>query len=704
VKVDYRPSISMTSISRRCLLIGGVLLAPALAWAQDTLPRTLPPVVVIRDRARSTLELPYGITSVRPDSISPGQTHTQVEQTLAFVPGLTTANRTNPSQDTRVSIRGFGARSPFGVRSVRVLRDGMPLTLPDGQTPLDYLDLESVDRVEVIRGSASALYGNASGGVIDLRSGVPPSPPIAAQLRTWRGSYDTKRNAVMLGGTTSRVAYSGNLGRTTSEGYRHHARQRLNNGFGRAIAEVLGTELGVTAMGLDMPLAENPGALTFEQYETNPELADPSAVVRRARKEVHQLQIGVSARRPMRDDGDVFLQAYGSGRNLFNPLTFAIVGIDRRSSGVSARATLPVDVGRTRHRFTVGADGQRLDDERKNWMNCTGTFPPTTTCPLSVERGPLQLDQREVVTSVGPYVRDEIALNRLRLSAGARVDNITFEVRDAFLEDGVDNSGQRTMRAISPTAGIALRLSGRHTTYVSYASAFETPTTTELANRADGSAGFSTDVDPQYSRTFEGGIKGSTLALQYDAALFTTTVRDELVPFRLANGRDVFRNAGRTRRQGMELSVQTGSGPLVLTAAYTFSRFRFVNFRVNDTTEHSGKTIPGVPRHQAQGNLTWSGRYGFATSEWLAKSRVHVNDANTGTARGYAIVNMRAGARAIFGEPWLMPVVGIQNVFNRKYVGSVAINAAGTPFTGKFYEPAPGRSWFVGVSAATTPW
>jgi len=695
-------------MSPRTLVVLALGCAPVLQ-AQDTTARRLPPVVVTREAGRSPTELPYAISTMVPDSVAPGQTHTLPEQTLSLIPGLTVANRNNPSQDARISIRGFGARSAFGVRSLRILRDGMPLTLPDGQTPIDYLDLETVGRVETIRGTASALYGNASGGVVDLRSSPPPSAPFAAQLRSWAGSYGMRRYVGLFGGTASGVAYSGNIGRTLQDGYRAYATQKLTNAFVRASADVGGTELALIGMGLDMPVAENPGALTQIQYDTNPRMADPLSIQRRARKEVHQVQLGLSARRPMRGTGEVVAQAYGSGRSLFNPLTFAVVDVERRSSGGALRATLPFGAGALSQRFTVGVDAQQLNDLRKNWANCNGVAAPTANCvTLPAEKGRLQLDQRELVTSVGPYVRDELELGRVRATLGVRADRTTFELRDFYTDpvtaDGRDDSGKRTMSAVSPMGALAVSLARSHAVYANVSSAFETPTTTELGNQADGSAGLNRDLNPQYSTTYEVGLKGFALArLQYDLALFNTNVRDELIPFDIGNGRTAFRNAGRTNRRGAEVSLGTEYGPFAVNTTYTHSHFRFRDF-VSGTSQFAGNAIPGIPEHQVQAIGSVRTRFGYGVAEWMAKSKVYVNDANGAAAAGYGIVNARIGATAAFGRPWLSPVFGVQNLFDRKYVGSIAVNAAGTIATAKFYEPGAGRTFFAGLSAATAPW
>ena len=684
-------------------------LGTAALSAQDSLARMLPPVVTVtRDVGRSPLDVPYAISILRPDSLAPGQTHTLVEQTLELLPGVTVANRTNPSQDTRISIRGFGARSQFGARSIRILRDGMPLTLPDGQTPIDYLDLESVGRVEVIRGSASALYGNASGGVIDLRSIDAPSAPLAVQGRSWAGTGGLQRYVGLFGGTAGTTTYEGNIGRTTSDGYRTFAQQRLTNAFVHATAAIGRTQLSLVGLGLDMPVADNPGALTRAQADTAPAMADPLSVQKRARKVVHQVQLGLSARRELFGDGELTAQVYGGTRSLYNPLTFAVVGVDRRQGGAGVRLTIPGTVATLANRFSVGADAQWLDDLRKNWANCNGVATITASCPsVETDEGVLQLDQRELVASVGPYVRDEVEKGWLRASAGVRADQVRFELRDAFLSDGRDDSGIRTLHAVSPMFGLAARVSAVHAVYANVGTAFETPTTTELGNQPDGSAGLNRDLKPQYSTTYETGAKGLAASrVQYDVSLFDTEVRDELIPFEVANGngRTYYRNAGRTRRRGAELALSTEAGPLSLTAAYALSHFRFRDF-VSGPTQRAGNTIPGIPEHQLQGTATWRLARAFVVVEGTAKSQVFVNDANVAAAPGFRVFNTRIGGTEAFGRPWLSPVIGVQNLFDRHYIGSVAVNAAG-PSTAatKFYEPAPGRTWFVGLSAATSPW
>ncbi|MEP6690615.1 MAG: TonB-dependent receptor [Gemmatimonadaceae bacterium] len=697
---------------------GAMVVALVLAWARplasqrDTSRLAPITVSVTRDHARSPLDLPYAISVVRPDSNRPGQRHLTIDELLLLLPGITVANRYNPAQDPRISIRGFGARSAFGVRSIRVLRDGIPLTLPDGQTPVDYLDLESVGSIEAIRGTASALYGNAGGGVIDLHTAAPPLVPFAGALRASSGSFNTQRWVASLSGTSGAWSYQADGGHTTTDGFRGYSRQRVTNAFGRAMTTVAGTALSLEATLFDEPLAESPGAITAQQLAQDPTQADALSVLKRARKIVRQGQLGLTATHAF-GLGDVTSTLYGGWRNLKNPLTFAIVNVDRVSGGGSVRGTLPFTFLGLPHRASIGVDAQYQHDDRHEWTNCNAVAGANAACVTDVlqagtERGAPRKNQLELVESVGPFVRIEAQVAKpLWLSAGLRADYVRFEVDDHLvaLPSNPDDSGERTLSALSPMLGATWRVGPLTALYGTISSAFETPTATELGNKPDGSAGLNPELRPQYSITYESGVKGFLLsAIQYDIAAFMTRVRDELVPYEVpdGSGRRYFHNAGRTERKGGELGLGAdvpafADGVLRLGASYSYSDFRFTDFTVDTGKRHvvfTGKRIPGIPIQQGQVSATWSRRDLFATIEGVAAGSLAVDDGNTARSSGYQIANVRIGSTGIAGASWLALTAGIQNALGRRYAASVSVNAA----AGKYYEPAPGRVLFLGAT------
>jgi iron complex outermembrane receptor protein len=362
---------------RAAALFCAVALHP-LEAQQDSSAAKLDPVVVTvtRGSARTVLGSPFAITVTRPDSMRPGLRNTSFDESIALVPGVTSVTRNNPSQDPRLSIRGFGARSAFGVRGIRVMRDGIPLTLPDGQTPLDYMSLESVGRIEVLRGAASALYGNAGGGVVDLHTNDPPAKAVTLDGRQWAGSDAFRRSVLKGAGTSGTRDYNADLSYTASDGSRAHSRQRNTIGFGRARLDTKNITYSLSVMGLNNPLAENPGALTLDEMNADPGMADALSVRRNARKVVNQLQIGFSAERST-SRTDFSLSAYGGARSLDNPLTFAVVEVGRHTWGATGAVRTRRDIARRMHSISIGFDAQSQNDLRRNIAVCADTVPST---------------------------------------------------------------------------------------------------------------------------------------------------------------------------------------------------------------------------------------------------------------------------------------------------------------------------------------
>ena len=697
---------SSSVIRSVCCALFTLVVAGDRLLAQEPPPSRQPtlPVVqvtVTRDAARPVLELPYALSRVVPDSTRPGLRHISFEEMLLAIPGVTVANRNNPTQDPRISIRGFGARSAFGVRGVRVVRDGVPLTLPDGQTPIDYLDLESVGRIEVIRGSAGSLYGNAAGGVVEVSTVDPPAEPIAGRISRFGGSYGLRRWAGALGGTAGAVRYQGDLSRTDQDGFRRYARQQSTSGTARAILAGRAGELALTYTGYDTPIADNPGALTAAEMAADARQADPEQIRKGARKAVEQSQLGLSANRRSSGGAELSAVVHMGWRTLDNPLTFAVVDVDRVTSGATARFTVPARLLGLAHRLSAGMDVQFQDDDRRNFANCNSVpplSPPAAACPtLGVERGVVQLDQRERVSGFGPFVRDEIAIaNRYFVTLGARADQVRFRVDDRLVAGtNPDDSGERTLKAISPMFGLVARVGTLHSAYANVSTAFETPTATELANKPDGSAGINPTLDPQYATTVEAGLKGVVLGrVRYDASLFATRVRDELIPF--GAGRRYFRNAGSTRRRGGEVGLAAALGMTTVGASYSYSDFTFRDYVVG-TNDFGGNTIPGVPNQQFQGYATVRWRDWSATLEGITAGSAFLDDANSARSQGYEVMNARFTGSIGVGPVSFTPVLAISNVFDRTYAGSLVTNVA----TGRHFEPAPGRTVYAGISVGS---
>jgi iron complex outermembrane receptor protein len=649
----------------------------------------------------SLTRLPFAVAVVDKRDLAARPTW-GLDEALAGVPGVFAANRYNFSLDQRLAIRGFGARSAFAVRGIKVLLDGIPQTLPDGQGQLTHVELGAADRIEVLRGSASALYGNASGGVISIWTDARLPERSTGEVRVVAGTFDrgldrtwtkwqgTGRFPVGRGGgatlTLSRLSY---------EGERNHSAADLRALSGR-LRLPLGSAWSLTALADigDQPRADNPGALTLTELGRNRDTVPPLNLATHAGKDVLQGQAGATLRGALASGDEATFTVFGLGRDLENPQTFAFIKLNRTAYGTRAVFT------RRGGGVTAGIDVQRQRDDRANFGNVAGA-PDTVRA----------LDQLEHVTELGPFVQTVVDVSaRTTLTAGLRYDRVSFDVHDRLIGDSStdvkyrNDSGRRVMAALSGSLGATWRASQALTVYASAGSSFETPTTTELANRPDTAGGFNRDLSPQRAWTYEvgargGGGGGDGGTTTWEAALYQADVRDALVSFEIPTspGRRFFRNAGTVRYRGIEVAAGTSlRRGLDVRATWTYSDFRYRRyaFTAGGTTHVlDGRRLPGIPRQTLRLALRArpaSLRGAWGEVETLHASSYAVDDTLSRQTSAWWVTNLRIGWEGAH----VAPFVAVQNLFNRKYVASVVVNAA----AGRYYEPAPGRNLYVGCT------
>ena len=604
------------------------------------------------------------------------------------------SNRYNFSLDQRLSIRGFGSRSNFGLRGVKVLLDGVPQTLPDGQGQLTNIDFGEVERIEVIRGSTSSLYGNASGGVIAIESRPPTTLSFNQSIKAEAGAFGLFRWQSNTSARSGPLAGTIALSRFQSDGFRRHSEAEAFQL--RATGQYIlsgNTTASVQFAHASAPRADNPGALTQAELDADPETAAPNNIARSAGKAVEQQQASITFRRLGQSPDDATeITLFGIRRNLKNPLATNIyVALDRLAGGARISSSHGLTHFFGSPHITIGADLQRMRDDRINTVASGGQSTDSVL-----------IDQVETVTELGPFLH--LVLHpgsHLLFSTGIRYDRVTFDVGDHHLSDGVDNSGSRTMSSWSGNIGVSFTGTSSLVPYANLSTSFETPTTTELANQPGGTGGFNDQLNPQRAVNYELGLRGGRGArLQYSAAVFLDRVRDALIQFSEVGGRAFFSNAGRLDNSGVELGLRLAPGSAwELSAAYTYAHYRFKEYRIVsgptvDTLD--GNRLAGVPAHFLRMALRVSPINHLRLDlEQQLSSDLFADDANTIRVDGWGggITTMRASWSGEVGSIRLVPFAGVNNLFDRRYVSSVTVNG----FGGRVFEPGPGRNAYGGL-------
>jgi iron complex outermembrane receptor protein len=686
---------------------------PDTARRDSTRIQPLPTVRVnvLTDRRQAVEQVPWAVGVVGTRELRRAQPTVTLDEALGSIPGVFVASRYNYATDSRISIRGAGARANFGVRGLKVFIDGVPQTLPDGQSQLTNVELGQLDRVEVLRGSTASLYGNGSAGVLAFGTDLSSPAPVSPSLRLLAGSFGLRKTQLRVGGRGGNAVGALSLSRTTFGGFRQYSAaetRQLNGALDIALSPA--TTLEIRAQAAEVPEAANPGALTFAEWRLNADSASAVNIRRGADRRVAQDQVSVSLRRGRDGDRATWVTtAWLSSRTVRNALSTPAPGpvtpingiyatLNRSFGGVRTSGSWRLGESPSAPTLAAGVDVQRMNDRRIN-RRSTGGRPvaPTDT---------ILLDQFERVTSVGPFVQATWApTTRLLLSAGGRYDRISFSVTDDHFGDGGtnggDNSGSRTLPAWSGHLGATFTGSEAFAPYANVSTSFETPTTTELQVRPDRQGGFNPDLGPQRALSVELGARGAlATALSWNVAAYRARVSNAIVQSRFLEGTAFFENAGLVRNEGLEAGASVRLGALAsVNAAYTWSRLRYLEYRqrngaVVDTLD--GRQVPGVPPHQLRLSLRtgpWRGASIDVDQTWT--SALVADDANTLRVPGWGpgLLNARLAWTMRIGRQRIEPFAGILNALDTRYNGAVTVNGAG----GRVLEPAPPRNYYLGV-------
>ena len=681
--------------------------------------QTLDPVVVTATRTpKAVTQVPGAVTVINQKQILQGNPATGVDETLRAVPGVYAERRFGPD-DVRISIRGTGQRATFGVRGIRVLIDGIPLTEPDGQTRLEPIDLDAISRVEVLRGPNSALYGNASAGVINyvIEEGSKDNQYIESRFTF--GAYDFFKSRVKAAGALldNKLSVMGSYSYVDSDGYRDHSRVKNQRFFGKAKYRINDHSDFSLIMTYSQPDIDIPGSLTKTQAETNPRqqqqtlhAVPPAAFPRTTpfssfnpKRKDERFRPSGTYRNRFTPNQEISLTGFFGTRDLNHPLccfTGSFLTLRRVEWGSFVKYTNSAPIFGLPNRLIIGYDYQDQNSVNKNFDNVLGN------------QGTIRVYNQARTSQDGFYLQDEFRpFDMVELIAGVRYSQVRFKIKDHIPNIGGNSSGRRNFAETTPMGSIRFTPAEWANFYVTVSTAFESPTSTEFRNPNDpAGAGFNPGVKPQRSTNYEFGVKGTIdEKLFYEFAIYRQHFQDELIPFNSPGPCffvQCFRNAGKSDHDGFELGFTYRPLPgLTFQTAYTYSDYRFRQYIVNEM-DVSGNRLPGIPEHRIVFDTTYehpSGLYGGL--EWMYQTAYFINDTNqASTAVGaagndqknpsYTVTNIKAGYNTMIWSQWELEIFSrLDNVFDANYFTS-RLN----PGTSPSFSPFPGRNVFGGFS------
>lgn len=692
-----------------CILMSMGCISSPLVWAEDLTQdvTVLPTLHVEATRTDTTyLQTPASVFRIDAPQVD---TSSQVNLTevVKGVPSLQIRNRENYAQDLQLSMRGFGARSTFGVRGIRLYVDGIPATMPDGQGQTSNIDLSSLDHVEVLTGPFSSLYGNSSGGTI-LTSTKEGQGKDSIELSYSGGSHDKSRAGLVLQGGAkgaNEPSYVISSSYFDTDGYREHsgAEKVLNNA---KLSWNLddGSKINWVTNYVKIH-ADDPQGLTRDQWNANPKQQVPFLKQFNVRKDIEQTQTGVTWSKPINDKNELYAMAYLGNRQVTQYQSIpkstqdasinhagGVIDFERDYYGADFRWTGKELLPNTT--VSVGVALDAMDEDRKGFEN----FNLVNGQPSYGVKGNLRRDEDNTLWNIDPYLQASWQfLPTWRLDTGVRYSNVHYKSKDHYLSNG-DDSGKTDYDKVLPSAALSWQILPELMAYVSYAKGFETPTFTEMAYRPDGESGFNFDLTASTSDTYETGLKSQNQLGDFTLAVFQTKTKDDIVSAGNSNGRSTFRNADKTLREGVEFAWNKKLWrDLTATASYTYLDATFdadIPALGSIAQIPAGNAIPGIAKNQAYASLAWQpshGLYGGVDIQYMDK--VYVNDTNSDAAPSYSVTSANVGYAWVMGDWKVNSFARVDNLFDKNYAGSVIVNDG----NGRYFEPADGRNWSAGL-------
>ncbi|EJB8465288.1 TonB-dependent receptor [Acinetobacter baumannii] len=692
-----------------CILMSMGCISSPLVWAEDLNSDVakLPTLHVEATRTNTGyLQTPASVFRIEAPQVD-SSSQVNLTEVVKGIPSLQIRNRENYAQDLQLSMRGFGARSTFGVRGIRLYVDGIPATMPDGQGQTSNIDLSSLDHVEVLTGPFSSLYGNSSGGTI-LTSTKEGQGKDSIELSYSGGSHDKSRAGLVLQGGAkgaNEPSYIISSSYFDTDGYREHsgAEKVLNNA---KLSWNLddGSKINWVTNYVKIH-ADDPQGLTHDQWNANPKQQVPFLKQFNVRKDIEQTQTGVTWSKPINDKNELYAMAYLGNRQVTQYQSIpkstqdasinhagGVIDFERNYYGADFRWTGKELLPNTTVSIGVALDA--MDEDRKGFEN----FNLVNGQPSYGVKGNLRRDEDNTLWNIDPYLQASWQfLPTWRLDTGVRYSNVHYKSEDNYLSNG-DDSGKTDYDKVLPSVALSWQILPELMAYVSYAKGFETPTFTEMAYRPDGQSGFNFDLTASTSDTYETGLKSQNQLGDFTLAVFQTKTKDDIVSAGNSNGRSTFRNADKTLREGVEFAWNKKLWrDLIATASYSYLDATFdadIPALGNIAQISSGNAIPGIAKNQAYASLAWQpshGLYGGVDVQYMDK--VYVNDTNSDAAPSYSVTSANVGYAWVMGDWKVNSFARVDNLFDKKYAGSVIVNDGNS----RYFEPADGRNWSAGL-------